>query len=191
MPQPPPPLPPDGASHYELLQVQEQASAEELRRAFRSLSKRYHPDTTALPDLEAAAAFRRLQQAYAVLIDPASRRVYDDGRRRRQDVAAIRFEPSVVVSRPVPVRRALSGGEWFALVLLALALVLSLVLGLGVAWARGAELVRQPSWWRSVSDARPALASPGGALSGGVGAAERKSPERLIPGLAAAEPDSA
>jgi hypothetical protein len=32
-------------------------------------------------------------------------------------------------------------------VLLAVALVLSLVLGLGVAWARGAELVRQPSWW--------------------------------------------
>ncbi|MEB3332412.1 MAG: J domain-containing protein [Synechococcaceae cyanobacterium] len=170
MPQPPPPLPPEGASHYELLQVQEQASAEELRRAFRSLSKRYHPDTTALPDREAAAAFRRLQQAYAVLIDPSSRRAYDESRRRRQAVAAIRFEPSVAVSRPVPVRRALSGGEWFALVLLACALVLSLVLGLGVAWARGAELVRQPSWWRAAAPAAlgqpaPVLPGPSAALS--------------------------
>ena len=42
--------------------------------------------------------------------------------------------------------RALSGGEWLALLLLAVALVLSLVLGLGVAWARGLALVTPPSW---------------------------------------------
>jgi hypothetical protein len=55
--------------------------------------------------------------------------------------------PRTSPARPVGVRRALSGGEWFALLLLAVALVLSLVLGLGVAWARGAALVRTPSWW--------------------------------------------
>ena len=45
------------------------------------------------------------------------------------------------------VRRALSGGEWLALLLLAVALLLSLVLGVGLAWMRGAELVQWPSWW--------------------------------------------
>jgi hypothetical protein len=59
----------------------------------------------------------------------------------------------------VSLRRALSGGEWFALLLLAIALLLSLVLGIGVAWARGAELVRWPSWWTDLHPA--ALASAG------------------------------
>ncbi|KMM17295.1 molecular chaperone DnaJ, partial [Synechococcus sp. GFB01] len=45
------------------------------------------------------------------------------------------------------VRRALSGGEWLALLLLAMALVLSLALGVGLAWMRGAELMAWPSWW--------------------------------------------
>jgi hypothetical protein len=68
---------------------------------------------------------------------------------------------TVVSKRPEPVRRALSGGEWFALVLLAVALVLSLVLGLGVAWARGAELVRQPSWWGELQqESLPPEAAP-------------------------------
>ena len=56
-------------------------------------------------------------------------------------------------------RRALSGGEWFALLLLGLALVLSLVLGIGVAWARGTALVRSPSWWPETT-APPAVPVP-------------------------------
>ncbi|MFO0006774.1 MAG: J domain-containing protein, partial [bacterium] len=51
-----------------------QADAGELRRAFRNLSKRYHPDTTSLPEAEAREAFRRLQQAYVTLSDPERRR---------------------------------------------------------------------------------------------------------------------
>ena len=144
-----------GSDPYRVLQLPASASADDLRTAFRRLSKEVHPDTTTLPPQEAQEAFRRLRQAYALLSDPARRRAYD----ARRAVAASpavgggvgRPSPgrtmTVVSNRPEPVRRALSGGEWFALVLLAVALVLSLVLGLGVAWARGAELVRQPSWW--------------------------------------------
>ena len=55
------------ANHYELLEGPSEASTQELRQAFRSLSKRYHPDTTALPEDEAREAFRRLQQAYLTL----------------------------------------------------------------------------------------------------------------------------
>ena len=167
MPTTPNPASPKPApSHYELLEVAATATPVELRQAFRRLSKRYHPDTTTLPAAQAEEAFRRLQQAYGVLIDPTARRRYDD--LLRGPVAVPR--PVVVAgpppdgARPVGVRRALSGGEWFALLLLGLALVLSLVLGIGVAWARGAELMRQPSWWQAgaVLGADPAepLADP-------------------------------
>jgi hypothetical protein len=146
----------DGPSHYELLQLSPNADAQELRLAFRRLSKRYHPDTTLLPVDQAHEAFRRLQQAYAVLSDPLARRAYDSRRLAATTPLAISRPPPpprMGEPRPVPVRRALSGGEWFALLLLALALALSLVLGIGVAWARGAALVRQPSWWPATGSA--------------------------------------
>ena len=126
------------ASYYQLLQIKPEASAQELRSAFRTLSKRYHPDTTELPEQEAREAFRRLQH-------PALRRVYDASLVAVQASAA---PPRATgASQPLPVRRALSGGEWFALLLLALAVLFSLVLGVGLAWARGTALLQEPSWW--------------------------------------------
>lgn len=149
MASPSPSSPPSSRpSHYELLQVPETASLQELRQAFRGLSKLYHPDTTALPAGEAATAFQRLQQAYAVLSDPVLRQRYD----AQLHPAPAPSPPSpslppMAFSRPTSVRRDLSGGEWLALLLLGFALMLSLVLGVGVAWMRGAELVQWPSWW--------------------------------------------
>jgi curved DNA-binding protein CbpA len=141
------------ASHYTLLQVPEQASADELRQAFRRLSKRFHPDTTSLPASEAEQAFQRLRQAYAVLSDPDTRRRYDvELRLARVAASAAAATPASrpVQASPAPsvtsVRRALSGGEWLALLLLALALVFSLVLGVGLALARGAAFSTWPSW---------------------------------------------
>jgi hypothetical protein len=139
------------------------ASREELRQAFRQLSKRFHPDTTELPVAEAERAFQQLRQAYAVLSDPAARERYDGELRHAAMVVAaatnlpstaatmatnpaLRTRPPGVV-RPDGVRRALSGGEWLALLLLGIALVFSLVLGVGMAWLRGAELIESPSWW--------------------------------------------
>ncbi len=180
------PSPPDpGApepNHYALLRLPESATPQQLRAAFRTLSKLYHPDTTPLPLAEASLSFQRLQQAYAVLIDPSARRAYDIRRTQaRSSGQAAADSPSQAgdaafragfsstgfpmghrppgasgsagaadlraSGRSTSVRRALSGGEWFALLLLAVALLLSLVLGVGLAWARGAELMRQPSWW--------------------------------------------
>jgi hypothetical protein len=152
-----------GSSHYQLLQVAPTASREELRQAFRQLSKRFHPDTTELPVAEAERAFQQLRQAYAVLSDPAARQRYDGELRHAAMVVAaatnlpptaatmatnpaLRARPPGVV-RPDGVRRALSGGEWLALLLLGIALVFSLVLGVGMAWLRGAELIESPSWW--------------------------------------------
>jgi len=139
---------PPGHTHYQLLELTPEASAAELRQAFRSLSKRYHPDTTSLPAAEAREAFTRLLQAYAVLADPDSRRSYDASLRRPSPLPLVMPARMPAASaRPVGVRRSLSGGEWFALVLLALALALSLLLGVGLAWARGVALVTPPSWW--------------------------------------------
>lgn len=152
-------LPSAGQSHYQLLELSPQASAAELRQAFRNLSKRYHPDTTTLPPAQAQEAFARLRQAYAVLADPDSRRAYDAA--LRQPAPPLLVVPPLpsgpaASARPIGVRRSLSGGEWFALVLLGLALALSLVLGVGLAWARGAALVTRPSW---LSDAPAGLAA--------------------------------
>jgi preprotein translocase subunit Sec63 len=132
------------ANHYKLLQLAPDASPQELRQAFRRLSKRYHPDTTELPADQAEEAFRQLQLAYLTLSDPERRRVYDSS--LQSEVAPLR-PIRLTVPQPVPVRRPLSGGEWFALLLLGLAVVFSLVLGVGLAWARGTELLREPSWW--------------------------------------------
>jgi hypothetical protein len=170
-----PSLPTSNPSHYQLLGVDPQVAAPELRQAFRTLSKRYHPDTTTLPAPEAQEAFARLRQAYAVLTDPDSRRAYDTQLRLQAErsqalLRALAAPPPPVyelqrsLPRPVGVRRSLSGGEWFALVLLALALALSLILGFGVAWARGAALVTPPSWWvepgAPAADAEGILAMP-------------------------------
>jgi len=132
------------ANHYELLQIAPDASPQELRQAFRRLSKRYHPDTTELPAEQAEEAFRQLQQAYLTLSDPERRQAYNTS---LQPATALRRPVRLSVPQPAPVRRALSGGEWFALLLLGLAVVFSLVLGVGLAWARGTELLREPSWW--------------------------------------------
>lgn len=152
--------PAGGQSHYQLLEVSPQASAAELRQAFRHLSKRYHPDTTSLPAAQAREAFARLRQAYAVLADPDSRRAYDTAM-RQPPPPALQVPPlptgPAAAAKPIGVRRSLSGGEWFALVLLGLALALSLVLGVGLAWARGAALVTRPSW---LSDPPAAAAWP-------------------------------
>lgn len=139
-----------GPSHYQLLQVAPTASREELRQAFRLLSKRFHPDTTELPLAEAERSFQQLRLAYAVLSDPAARERYDGELRHAVLLAAAnpvtRVRPPG--ARPDGVRRALSGGEWLALLLLGIALVFSLVLGVGLAWLRGAELFESPSWWQ-------------------------------------------
>jgi curved DNA-binding protein CbpA len=133
-------------SHYERLGLPNSASAEDLRQAFRLLSKRYHPDTTSLPLGEAEAAFQALQHAYGVLSDPEQRQRYDALLLVDQGRLLSR-PPQRVVLREPELRRPLSGGEWLALLLLALAAVFALVLGVGLAWMRGVDLIQWPSWW--------------------------------------------
>ena len=60
--------------YYQLLGVDRRAGRAELRRAWRRLALRWHPDRAGDG---AAPTFRRIQSAYAVLSDPISRAAYD------------------------------------------------------------------------------------------------------------------
>ncbi len=61
--------------YYEILGVLRGASKEEIRRAFRRLARRHHPDVNRSP--EAERAFKEVNEAYEVLSDPDKRQRYD------------------------------------------------------------------------------------------------------------------
>jgi molecular chaperone DnaJ len=62
--------------YYEVLGVGRQASAEDLKRAFRKIAMESHPDRNP-NDAAAAARFKEASEAYSVLSDPGRRRSYD------------------------------------------------------------------------------------------------------------------
>jgi molecular chaperone DnaJ len=63
------------ADFYELLGVSRNASADEIKRAYRKRAVELHPDTN--PDAGAAEEFKELSRAYQVLSDPDQRARYD------------------------------------------------------------------------------------------------------------------
>lgn len=65
---------------YRILGVSETASANEIKRAYRDLAKRYHPDANP-DDAEAESRFKNISEAYDVLKDGEKRRKYDQLRR--------------------------------------------------------------------------------------------------------------
>ena len=62
--------------YYEVLGVSKDASADDLKKAYRVLAKKYHPDANP-GDKEAEAKFKEASEAYAILSDPEKRRQYD------------------------------------------------------------------------------------------------------------------
>lgn len=62
--------------YYEVLGVSKGASEDELKKAYRQLAKKYHPDTNP-GDQSAEAKFKEASEAYAVLSDADKRRQYD------------------------------------------------------------------------------------------------------------------
>ncbi len=73
-------------NYYEILQVSKTSPAEEIKKAYRRLSRKYHPDNIGE---QGRPLFDQVQEAYAVLGDEEKRAAYDKqiagGDSRRQD----------------------------------------------------------------------------------------------------------
>jgi DnaJ domain len=134
------------ATYYSLLGLHPSASVIDIRRAYRELSKRYHPDTTDLPTAIATLKFQQINEAYATLSHPERRLSYDS-KIRYSRFAVIQPPPDL--NRPVsrhdwsksayldPSDRPLSSGEIFALFMLVLTFVGCLLLAVAIGLTRG------------------------------------------------------
>lgn len=131
------------SSYYEVLGVNSRASVADIRKAYRELSKRYHPDTTELPEAIATAKFQQLNEAYATLTNPQKRLIYEQKQRsyyRDIESQNLRDYKEPIYSNNSayldPTDRPLSPGEIFVLFLMGLTLVGCLILAIAIGLTR-------------------------------------------------------
>jgi hypothetical protein len=135
-------------NHYQLLGLQPGASVQQIRRAYRDLSKLYHPDTTELPDAIATRKFQALNEAYGILSSPEKRLLYDQKiGYSRVHVIQVPTDLNQPTSRSQPFRsrhlyldpsnRPLSAGEIFALFILGVTFAACLALVFLMGFTKG------------------------------------------------------
>ena len=65
---------------YKVLELSKEASQDEIRRSYRRLARKYHPDANP-GDKDAEERFKGIQHAYEILSNPEKRKEYDEGPR--------------------------------------------------------------------------------------------------------------
>jgi hypothetical protein len=80
---------------YDLLEVQQDASPEDIRKSYKRLALRYHPDKNS--SVEAEQKFKKISDAYQVLADDNKRRLYDQYGNSYQDYEHFGFSATLVV----------------------------------------------------------------------------------------------
>ncbi|KAK2378934.1 hypothetical protein P8452_35525 [Trifolium repens] len=66
-----------GVDYYKVLQVDRNAKDDDLKKAYRKLAMKWHPDKNPNNKKDAEAKFKQISEAYDVLSDPQKRAVYD------------------------------------------------------------------------------------------------------------------
>ncbi|MDP4133221.1 MAG: DnaJ domain-containing protein, partial [Bacillota bacterium] len=67
----------DKKDYYEVLGVSKTATDEEIKKAYRSMAKKYHPDLNKDDQETAEKKFKEVNEAYEVLSDPQKKARYD------------------------------------------------------------------------------------------------------------------
>ena len=70
-------------NYYSILEVAENATEEEIKKSYRKLANKYHPDKNW--DSGAEEKFKEIASAYEILGDKEKKKAYDDSRRPRPD----------------------------------------------------------------------------------------------------------
>ena len=138
-------------SYYKILGVNENASNNELRKAFCKLSIELHPDTTSLEIDVAKSKFQEVLEAYEHLNNSNLRKIYDD---KLKENSRITNNTNVLNNLVIDSnnqnlignRRPFSNGELFSLFLLIIIISISLIFSIFIASFTGKELETIPLW---------------------------------------------
>ena len=83
--------------YYKVLDVARDASADDIKKAFRKLARKYHPDVS--KEADAQDRMRDVNEANAVLSDPEKRAAYDALGSQPQSPPSLIFSPSFFSQR--------------------------------------------------------------------------------------------
>ena len=140
-------------TYYKILGVKQNASNNELRKAFCKLSIELHPDTTSLELEDAKEKFQKVLEAYENLSNPNLRKIYDEKLQensKKLNNINLNIVNTLVMDannqRTVGNRRPFSNGEIFSLFLLIIVIFVSLFLAIIIASFTGKEIESIPTW---------------------------------------------
>ena len=140
-------------SYYKILGVNENASNNELRKAFCRLSIELHPDTTSLDLEEAKNKFQKVLEAYENLNNSRLRKIYDEKLKEKpinENEKKTNLLNSLLIDSSnrnlVGNRRSFSNGEIFSLFLLIIIIFVCLTFSIVIASLTGQELDTVPTW---------------------------------------------